>query len=107
LQVPKTVRRQDDTAATGGYASGMMSGQAVDERVAIPGGTCSPFASSCRRRRTAGPFLVPNAVETAEQPHRAFVLQALLQGAGGGGSRRRIRASSDFEPGFAPNFSLN
>lgn len=68
----------------------MKSGLAVDERVAISRGTCSPHASPSRSRRPAGPFI-----------------STQTQGAGGGSIRRRTCARSAFDPGFTSMFSLN
>ena len=77
----------------------MKSGQAVDERVTITRGQCSPFASPVRRRRTAGPFFVFLGMTAVyEDPHLLFSLPTQVGGAGGGGHGQRTCAGLDQEP---------
>jgi len=75
----------------------MKSGQAVDERVAISRGTCSPLPSPVHRRRTAGPF-IRGITAAYDDPRLLFSLPTQVQGAGGGGPRQRTRAGLDREP---------
>ena len=86
----------------------MKSGQAVDERVGIRRGTCSPFPSPVHRHRTAGPF-IRWITAMDEDPRLLFSLPTQVQGAGGGGPRQRTRAGLDREPFdlFSPSSSLN
>jgi hypothetical protein len=88
----------------------MKSGQAVDERVAITRGRCSPLASPVLPRRPAGPFFVARGMTTVyEDPYLQFTLPTQVEGAGGGGHRQRTCAGLDQEPYdlVLPSSSLN
>ena len=101
---------QGDIVVPGRYSAVMKSGLAVDDRVTISRGTSSPLASPVRGRRSAGPFFASLGMTAVyEDPHLLFSLPTQVQGAGGGGHRKRACAGLDQQPFelFSSPSSLN